>query len=476
MSLRKNSIYNLLGSLVPLAVTLITLPIYIKLIGEERFGVLAIAWVLLGYFGLFDLGLGRATAQRIATLKNASPKERSDTFWTALIVNLGLGVIGGFLLWPFAVIFFSNYFQVSDLIRSEILSSLPWLIVALPVATLSGVLGGALQGREQFKILNIISVVGTVLFQTLPLFVVWYFGVSLKAVLPAVILSRVLTFTLLFHYCFKLVPVIKKPSFTSALVSPLFKFGGWVTVTSIVGPIMVVFDRFIIGAVLGAKMVAYYTVPYTLAEKVSILPSSLASALFPRFASELPEEQDRLTEESIKIIAVILTPVLIVGLFIINPFLGWWLSPEFAIKSAYVGEIILIGIWVNSFAKIPCAKIQAQGRPEIVAKCHLAELLPYIVMMYFFIGQWGIIGAALAWSVRVIVDTLLLFYFSGGVKNILKLLWFPSILIASSFIGLFNNLVDLNLWYTCIIILSICIYWCWNSAPSSLRIYKAYKF
>ena len=131
MSIRRNTAYNLLGSVIPLAVSLVTIPIYLNLIGESRYGVLAIAWLLLGYFGLFDLGLGRATAQRIAALRDASGAERAETFWTALAMNLCLGVFGALLMWPVAGYFFGQVFKIDDALRPEMPAAIPWLMLAV---------------------------------------------------------------------------------------------------------------------------------------------------------------------------------------------------------------------------------------------------------------------------------------------------------------------------------------------------------
>src|ERR1700722_565882 len=117
VSLSRHAGYNLVGSLIPIILSLITVPIYLKLVGAERFGVLSIAWLLLGYFGLFDLGLGRATAFRIAALRDAHPDARANTFLAALAVNCGLGLIGGLVLWGAADYFFSHVFKVQERLR-----------------------------------------------------------------------------------------------------------------------------------------------------------------------------------------------------------------------------------------------------------------------------------------------------------------------------------------------------------------------
>jgi len=66
LSIRRNTAYNLLGALIPLAASLVAIPIYLGLIGEGHCGVLAVDWLLVGCCGLFELGSGGAGAQRVA--------------------------------------------------------------------------------------------------------------------------------------------------------------------------------------------------------------------------------------------------------------------------------------------------------------------------------------------------------------------------------------------------------------------------
>ena len=470
MSIRKHTAYNLAGALLPLGVSLVTIPLYINLIGDARYGVLAIAWLLLGYFGLFDLGLGAATAQRIAALGDGSLRRRAETFWTALAMNSGLGMIGGLVVWPVAIYYFGKVFSVDEALRPELAAAIPWLILAVPLATLSGVLTGALHGRAQFLELNIISVASSVLIQLVPLAVVWLHGPDLAWLLPSVILARVFILMMLFWRCRIHVFQGQPRSISRSQAKGLLQYGGWVTVTSLVGPIMVILDRFVIGATLGAKAVTYYTVPFQLAERSAMLPSALSSALFPRLAVSGTAEARQLAVTAIQSLAVVMTPLMLVGVLLIEPFLRWWLNPEFATHAGLTGQILLLGFWINSFARVPYGQLQAAGRPDVVAKCHVAELVPYLALLYVGLHFWGLPGAALAFGLRAFADCVLLLWFAGTIRVGAVVLFAPLLLLlAGLWVAVAFRAGTPTWWVLAVGLLFVSLIWSWRTAPVEVR-------
>lgn len=64
-----------------------------------------------------------------------------------------------------------------------------------------------------------------------------------------------------------------------------------------------------------------------------------------------------------------------------NDIMTVWLGAEFAQCSAPVLVLLAIGVLVNSLAQVPFALVQAAGRPDVTAKFHLAELVPYLSLM-----------------------------------------------------------------------------------------------
>jgi O-antigen/teichoic acid export membrane protein len=69
-------------------------------------------------------------------------------------------------------------------------------------------------------------------------------------------------------------------------------------------------------------------------------------------------------------------------------------------------------MWFNSIGYIPWTFLQAQGRPDVVAKIHALEILPFVAMLYCLIWFFGLPGAALAWCLRIILDVALQSWFA----------------------------------------------------------------
>src|SRR5712692_7107201 len=199
------------------------------------------------------------------------------------------------------------------------------------------------------------------------------------------------------------------------MVLPVVKLGGWMTVSNVIGPFMVYLDRFLIGALLSASAVAYYTAPFDMVTRIWVIPGAMVGVLFPAFAVSLMQDPDRtgvLLSRSIKYIFLAVFPVILVIVTLAPEGLRLWLGPAFAQNSSSVLRWLAAGVFVNSLAHVPFALIQSTGRPDITAKLHLLELPIYFVAVWLLTKRLGIEGTAIAWTARVALDAILLLFFA----------------------------------------------------------------
>ena len=378
--------------------------------GTDRYGVLAIAWLLLGYFGLFDLGLGRATTYSIAALKDAPAQDRADVFWTAVVTNIVMGAVGALVLGAAAAFFFDEIFKVDPKLRPEIMASVPYLALAVPIATMTGVLTGALQARERFLETNMISVLSTSLFQVLPIIVALIYGSNLSGLLIASIAARLIAIAVMWWRCHVFITRGQKIRYDRAQIKELLGYGGWVTVTGLFGPILVILDRFAIGAVLGAHAVTIYTVPFQLAQRITIFPNALVNAVFPRMPVANAEERNAMNEKAIRVLLSAISLPILGAIYILHPFLDLWVGKEIGRQAADVGTLIVFGYWANAFAVVPYSWMQGAGRPDLVTKVLLIQIPPYLALLYFGMKQFGLIGCAAVFAFRCSVDFVLMWW------------------------------------------------------------------
>jgi O-antigen/teichoic acid export membrane protein len=196
---------------------------------------------------------------------------------------------------------------------------------------------------------------------------------------------------------------------------PLLRFGTWITVTNVLGPIVAYIDRFLIGALISVSAVAYYTTPLDVVSRLTVIPGALAGVLFPAFAVSLmqdPKHTSLLLSRAMKYILISVFPVVLVITCLAPDLLRLWLGAAFAQNSSVILRWLAAGVFVNCFGLVPFAFVQSAGRPDITAKLYLLELPLYVAMIWVLTKSWGIEGAAIAWGIRVTLDALLLFFFT----------------------------------------------------------------
>jgi O-antigen/teichoic acid export membrane protein len=443
MSVRKNTLINLVGYVIPMAVMLVTVPLYLKLLGDVRYGVLSLVWLVLGYFSFLEMGLGKATANQIAKAHDALDAERAEIFWTAIAVNACMGLVASGVLWLVGDYAINHFVKMPDDFREEFMDALPWMVATLPLALVSSVLNGALEGRSQFFVLNILQITANVAFQLVPLLFAWLSGPSLAIVIPAAVVTRAIMNFWFFRACQKTVPLKGRPAPTRSRVRLLFSYGGWVAITSAVAPLLDTVERLIIGAVVGAAAVTHYTVPMQLVGKIKIIPGALSRAMFPTFSSSDAAQGIALSISALRLLSFVMTLIVLAVLLVLRPFLELWIGAEVAGIATPIGEILLIGIWFNSVAHLPYFLLQAQGKPDLVAKVHLVELPLYLIAAWVSAQWFGLAGVAIVWVLRCIVEAIALLLF-GKLLFVSSRFLFPQAAVVALSVYLMYWLQDIS--------------------------------
>ena len=407
------SLWNLLGQGLPLVVAVASIPALIHYIGLERFGFIALAWVLIGYASLFDLGMGRAVIRTVsAYLARGDAPGALASGRTGLSLLVAFGLLMGTLTLAFTPALVANVLMVPPGLRQEAERALQVLALSLPVVMLTSGYVGVLSAHLAFRTLNLVRAFFSVLSYLLPLAVAAAGWVSLPAVVGTIVLLRVGGAVAYAVAC------RREAGFGWALQRPdrqrareLLALGGWMSVSNLLGPLLGHMDRLLIGALVPLRSVGIYAAPYDLVTRLMVIPYALVAAFFPMASALVPgtPQVDRALRDITRYLFLIMFPVMLVIMALANPAMRLWLGPEIGAQAGEVLQILAVGVLLNALAQGPATLIQAVGRPRDMALLHLLELPLFLLLLWALTVRWGITGTALAATLRFAVDALAVF-------------------------------------------------------------------
>jgi O-antigen/teichoic acid export membrane protein len=421
--LTRNTLINFFGQLIPIIFGIITTPFIIQGLGTDRFGLLSMVWVILGYFAIFDLGMGRATTKYLAEILGKDGQDDvSSLVWSAVSVQFILGILGALILIISTPLLVERVLNISFNLINEARATLYIIAIALPIVFISGSFSGVLEANQRFDLVNIVNIPANSLIFILPLVGIW-FGMDLKGIIFLLLLVKVGSLLAYIRFALIIHSNLRYPSFSLSLMSSLFSYGGWIAVgNNVMNPILINLDRFLIGSLISMNALAYYSAPYEIVTRLGMIPASLTLTLFPAF-STLQGTGDRrnlslILFRSVKYVLLTLGPIVIILEILAPDILNYWLGKEFASESTIVLQILVVGGLINSLARIPSTLFSSAGRPDLPAKFRLLEFPIYAILAWLFINEYGIKGAAIAWSIRLLLDAVLLFLFVPRVYSI----------------------------------------------------------
>lgn len=417
---------------LPILVALVSIPLLIGLLGEARFGVLTIAWLVFGYFSLFDMGLHRALTQMVSKALGASQYDRiTGLFWTSLFLMAVAGVLGSVIVWFTAPQIVQSLKIPGELTRTlqeqiqlETLYAFMLMAVGLPVLSSSAGLRGMLEAHQKFFSIAMIQLWHGAWTFLGPLLVAWFVKPDLAWIVGGLLMGRLVTWLAYFMLATRAAPQVwDRIRIDRSAIKPLLCFGGWMTLANAVVPIILYGDRFIIGTVIDTEAVAHYVTPAEIVFKLLIIPNAILGVLFPAFAMTFDTDRQRTRElfvHGIQGSLLVLLPVVIGVVALAPELLLIWLrigmdnadALGFTEVSSPVLQLLAIGVLINGFALIPTGLVQSCGKPGWIAILYCVELPLWYFSMVWLTTRYGVMGTAVAWGSRQVFDLVVILFLS----------------------------------------------------------------
>jgi O-antigen/teichoic acid export membrane protein len=407
-----NAVYQLLAQAGVLALNLVASPVIVHGLGLEAYGLLLLVGITTNYFGFVELGLGRATIQLLAHHRaRGEAAELRAVFWTSTFAYLALSLVGALALVATAPLMVEHVLAISPPLVPQALRAFVIGAAGLVIAMQRDVASSVATAMERFDVVSRVTLgVGAV--QTAVNVGLVLGGASLVGVMLGGLAVQTAALVIYWAIAFKLVPDLGPPRGSPQKLRGLLRFGGYVTISQIVSPLLVHIEKILIGAFAAVEQLPYYALPYNLAWALTSVPTSLGNVIYPAMARLLAQEDHAGVRETFRsatrlIYVVLLGPVVLLVVYA-PQILTAWMGIAFAAKASACLRLLSVAVLVNVLAWPAYQLLHAAGRADRTARYHLFELVIHVPLSVVLISRAGVVGAAVAWLLRVVLDTGLL--------------------------------------------------------------------
>ncbi|MBK9174074.1 MAG: flippase [Blastocatellia bacterium] len=416
----KGSLWTLAGQVAPLGVSLVTTPFTIRLLGAEGYGVLILVGLIPTYLGFADFGMSMASTKFGSEAYAEGDEEKEGRIVrTAALIALMTSVPVAALL-----IFFAGQiiglFNVPPELSSDAVLALRLASITFVINFLCGIFNTPQLARLRMDLNTFINASSRILgLLATPL--VLYLGYGIVGAVTVLLLASLLNLAGHLAVAATLLPGLVRISIEWSALFRVFRFGVGLTGAGIAFLLLSNLDKGVLPAMVSVEQLAYYSVAFTIAGLMTMFSQAMTQSLLPAFSQlsgphNLAHGRD-LFSRALRLNLIVLLPALASLAVIAEPFISFWAGKDFGKESIEPFFILLIGVLFNLPSYLPMCAIISTGRTGLLAKVYLIELIPYVAALVLFTGAWGAKGTAVAWSIRSLLDSIILFVLAKRVTG-----------------------------------------------------------
>lgn len=403
-----NIIANFAGKLVVAILGIVFVPIYLRYLSVEMYGIIGFFGSIQAFLTLLDGGISPTLNREVARLSAFPDKaqELRDLSRTLEILCWAIGFavcLIALTVSPFA----AGYWLKSGNISTEtIREALMIMSVTFAFQWAMGFYTGGMYGLQEQKLLNAVNIVLAVIRSFGAFFILAFVSPTIKAYLIWQLVITILNcFLLTLLFWRKLPKSAEKPRFRSILLKDIWRYAAGMAGTSLVVLVLTQTDKLILSKMLTLEDFGYYTLAITLAGTgIGIIVGSIQTTYFPQFsqlvAQNKLEEMRELYHRACQVMSFFLIPVVtIIAFFSYEILLVWTRKPEIAENTYILLTLVAVGTGLNGLMHLPYFAQLAFGITKIGFWQNVIAIIFLIPFMIYATLHYGAVGGALSWVI-----------------------------------------------------------------------------
>jgi O-antigen/teichoic acid export membrane protein len=413
--LKINMVANFAGHGWSALIQLAVIPLYIKFLGIEAFGLVGFYIVLSAAFKILDLGI-TATINRELARYSTSPGKIEEVRNFVRTLEVGywvMGLIIGTIVLAASGFIANEWVNVDTLPVNTVQHAVVIMGIVIALQCPISLYQGGLMGLQQQVLLNGIRVGTATLNAVGAILVLWLISSSITAYFWWQIIVSTVHVLLSAFFLWRSLPKSQSiPGVELRLVRNVWRFAAGMTGIGLSATVLSYLDKIVLSNLLSLKVFGYYMLAGTVASGLYLFISPIFSALFPRL-SALDAISDGVTLKQTyhlgaQLMAVLLLPVsAVLVLFAFDILLLWTGSAEIASNAHLIVSLLTVGTALNGLMSVPYALQVANGWTSLALRINIFLIILSAPAIIFMATHFGALGGASVWVVVNIIYALI---------------------------------------------------------------------